>query len=88
MKIINGEIKEYCCSYLKGYIDLKDIIKVDKNFKELVYDGDIFFTINYCPFCGKKVEYIESDITSEIKTPIEEIKLKQDDWHPSDIEED
>ena len=70
MEIINGEIKKYCCKYIFGYInhinfidkstpDNKNIIRVDKGFKKLVYDGDLFFTISYCPFCGEKVEYIE-----------------------------
>jgi len=64
MEIINGEIMKYCCSYIKDYIKLKNIIKVDKSFKQLVYDGDLFFTISYCPFCGEKVKYIEKEAKS------------------------
>lgn len=59
----NNEIVEYCCDIIefeKKYFDFCIPLKETEVHCEDVYNNDNYmFDINYCPFCGAKIEFVE-----------------------------
>ena len=56
-----------CCEDMKGYIDSL-YIRLHEYDKEVVIDTAMYdeneVEIEYCPFCGKKIEIIQNTPTS------------------------
>ncbi|KAF6245442.1 hypothetical protein [Nitrosopumilus sp. b2] len=53
----------WCCKQLKDhdkYFQLWNVKWAKFHFKDMSIDGNIaFFAMNYCPYCGEKIEYEE-----------------------------
>jgi len=56
----NEEELDFCCEKLKKYVS---IVKAwsDKIGKFCIVEKDILTPIDYCPFCGEKIEYISME---------------------------
>lgn len=53
----NEDELDFCCEKLKKYVSMVKAWS-DKIGKFCIVEKDVLTPIDYCPFCGEKIEYI------------------------------
>jgi hypothetical protein len=63
MQVFNGgvtDVLQYCCSHMATFRDFNEIKYKDGKF----WMGKLMlYRVNYCPFCGSKIDYLEREST-------------------------
>lgn len=62
---------EFCCDRFKEYCKKFTGWSYDYGkfsiVNEITYDGHSVTTIDFCPFCGKKIEYEDKDLPKKVR---------------------
>ena len=53
----NEDEMDFCCKKLRKYVSSVKVWS-EKIGKFCIVEKDILTPIDYCPFCGKKIEYV------------------------------